>query len=160
MLSDTDFLKLIEIAPLISIDFIIENEKKEVLLGLRKNAPAKGYYFVPGGRIRKNESFESAIRRISFNELGYEIALCDLTPVGVYEQFYDENFFNKENVKTHYVALVYKLNFPFKEPLSKDEQHEKYEFIYSESIQEHPLIHPFCKRYFTSEISKCLSNRI
>ncbi|HGT8289544.1 TPA: GDP-mannose mannosyl hydrolase, partial [Escherichia coli] len=49
------FREVIQLTPLISIDLLIENENGEYLFGLRNNRPAKNKFFVPGGRIRKNE---------------------------------------------------------------------------------------------------------
>ena len=53
-LSKTDFSFIVKNTPLISIDFCILKGKK-ILLGKRLNSPAKDFYFVPGGRIRKGE---------------------------------------------------------------------------------------------------------
>lgn len=52
----TTFETVVASAPLISIDLLVENEQGQYLLGLRKNRPAQGYWFVPGGRVQKNES--------------------------------------------------------------------------------------------------------
>jgi len=49
---------------LVSIDLIIRNARDEVLLGLRSNEPAKGFYFVPGGMIRKGERLGEAFASI------------------------------------------------------------------------------------------------
>ena len=51
-ISKNKFLHLIKFGPLISMDIIIINRKKEVLLGKRTNEPAKNTWFVPGGCIR------------------------------------------------------------------------------------------------------------
>lgn len=63
-LSDETFKSVIQHTPLISIDLIVRNEQGEVLLGKRVNAPAKGYWFVPGGRVRKNETLDDAFVRL------------------------------------------------------------------------------------------------
>lgn len=55
MLDYALFKTIVDNTPLISIDLIIYNAKSEVLLGKRNNPPAKAHYFVPGGRIYKNE---------------------------------------------------------------------------------------------------------
>ena len=56
MLLDKDtFSTVIQNTPLISIDLIVENKKGQILLGKRVNEPALGYWFVPGGRIFKDE---------------------------------------------------------------------------------------------------------
>jgi len=54
-LDDKKFLEIADLSPLVSIDLIVYNDKNKVLLGKRANRPAKDYWFVPGGRIRKNE---------------------------------------------------------------------------------------------------------
>src|SRR3954466_13792753 len=54
-LSDAQFADVVRLAPLVSIDLVIRDPDGDVLVGLRTNAPAKGFWFVPGGRIRKNE---------------------------------------------------------------------------------------------------------
>lgn len=51
---DTDiFATVVHCAPLISIDLLVQNAQGEYLLGLRNNRPAQGYWFVPGGRVKK-----------------------------------------------------------------------------------------------------------
>jgi len=64
---------IIKNTPLISIDLIVKNKEGKILLGKRKNRPAKGYYFVPGGRIFKNETIEQAFKNISKHELGLDL---------------------------------------------------------------------------------------
>ena len=51
-LSQQAFATVVESTPLISIDLIVENEQGEILLGKRTNRPARGYWFVPGGRVQ------------------------------------------------------------------------------------------------------------
>jgi colanic acid biosynthesis protein WcaH len=52
-LNDDTFKTIARNAPLISIDLIIRDASGRVLVGMRTNEPAKGFYFVPGGAIRK-----------------------------------------------------------------------------------------------------------
>jgi hypothetical protein len=59
-LSDEKFSHVIRSAPLVSIDLIIMDPGHKVLLGLRTKEPTKGYYFVPGGVIRKHETINDA----------------------------------------------------------------------------------------------------
>lgn len=69
-LPDETFKSIIQHTPLISIDLIVRNEQGHVLLGQRVNAPAKGYWFVLGGRVRKNETLDDAFVRLVREELG------------------------------------------------------------------------------------------
>lgn len=109
-LSESDFQFVIASAPLVSIDFLIINESNEVLLGNRLNRPAKGFWFVPGGRILKNETLENASTRILQAEVNLEQnALSEpLRLLGVFEHFYNDSVFSAE-INTHYVAVTYLL---------------------------------------------------
>lgn len=63
---DADTLEMVvATTPLTSIGLLVENEKGEYLLGLRTNHPAQGYWFVPGGRVQKNETLDDALRRLT-----------------------------------------------------------------------------------------------
>src|SRR6185436_5223511 len=79
------------------------------LLGLRKNEPAKGTFFVPGGRITKNETIQAAFRRITLAELGSEKDLSQARFAGSYDHIYETNVFGKPGFGTHYVVLAYEL---------------------------------------------------
>jgi len=67
-LSHAEVDTVIRLAPLIAIDLIIRDARDQVLLGLRKNEPARGCYFVPGGMIVKNERLADAFARLAKNE--------------------------------------------------------------------------------------------
>ena len=64
MLSKEKILNIIKNTPLIAFELLIKCNHK-YLVGMRNNEPAKGYYFNPGGRIYKNETIESACKRIT-----------------------------------------------------------------------------------------------
>jgi colanic acid biosynthesis protein WcaH len=104
LLSPDDFHSVVPLAPLVSIDLIIRNARGEVLLGLRNNEPAKGFYFVPGGIIVKQERLHAGFARILKRETNYDASLEDARLLGVYEHFYDANSFGDENFGMHYVS--------------------------------------------------------
>ncbi|HCL5083878.1 TPA: GDP-mannose mannosyl hydrolase, partial [Salmonella enterica] len=64
-----DFAAVVRTTPLIALDFIVENDQGEILLGQRLNRPAQGYWFVPGGRVCKDETLEAAFERLTQAEL-------------------------------------------------------------------------------------------
>lgn len=106
---DTETFKtIVDATPLISIDLLVENEKGEYLFGLRKNRPAQDYWFVPGGRVQKNETLDAAFLRLTQEELGLELERKQAQFKDVYEHFYQDSIFGEE-VSTHYVVLAYKL---------------------------------------------------
>lgn len=60
MLSAEKFLSVVNMTQIVSIDLIVKNDKGQILLGKRKNSPAKGFYFVPGGRLFKMKPSKKA----------------------------------------------------------------------------------------------------
>ena len=105
-----EFIEVVERTPLVSIDLIVRRADGRVLLGKRTNEPAKGCWFVPGGRIHKNERLACAFRRICEAELGKPFALTDAKFLGVFEHLYPTNFAEKAGTGTHYVVLAYELH--------------------------------------------------
>ncbi len=69
-LDELTFKTVVASTPLVSMDLIVRNKRDQVLLGLRTNRPAQGFWFVPGGRICKDETFEQAFVRLTEMELG------------------------------------------------------------------------------------------
>jgi colanic acid biosynthesis protein WcaH len=69
-LTHEEFSFVAERSPLISIDAVITDHTNNVLMGLRANQPARGYYFVPGGIILKHETIKLAFERIVRAEIG------------------------------------------------------------------------------------------
>jgi colanic acid biosynthesis protein WcaH len=146
-LSNKQFKLVVASTPLVSIDLIVKNKLGEVLLGLRRNRPAKDYWFVPGGRIQKNESFEIAFRRIACSEIGIESNISNANFIGVYEHFYSESVCS-DDVSTHYVVLAYEVIIRdlFMLPL---EQHVSYAWYTIDALMEHAKVHKNTKNYFT-----------
>lgn len=83
-------------------------KQNQILLGQRKNAPAKDYWFVPGGRVQKNETLDAAFLRLTAEELGITMERRHAEFKDVYEHFYQDSVFGEE-VSTHYVVLAYEL---------------------------------------------------
>jgi colanic acid biosynthesis protein WcaH len=110
-LDSQDFMTVVRHAPLVSIDLFLRDRDGRVLVGLRRNATAKGLWFVPGGRIRKDERLDDAFSRICESETGIVRNRGDARFMGVYEHFYHgENAEGTPGVGTHYVVLAFELN--------------------------------------------------
>ncbi|EHI9274472.1 GDP-mannose mannosyl hydrolase [Vibrio vulnificus] len=142
-LSKQRFSQVIESTPLVSIDLVIEDETGQVLLGERLNRPAQGFWFVPGGRILKNEKLEDAFSRLTQEELGQEFELSQAKLLGPYTHLYDDNVFGNE-FTTHYVAIAYKLivirsdlNLPMDVQHSRYRWCDKYELLISDNVHTH-----------------------
>ena len=148
MLSEEELLEVVERAPLASIDLVVQNRRGQILFGLRKNEPAKGYWFVPGGRIRKDEPLSNAFHRICKEELNLEYESRDASFLGVFEHFYPTNFAGKGEFGTHYVVLAYQLVLQTEPENLPTVQHSKYQWMGEETISDDLEIHPNAKDYF------------
>jgi len=147
-LNEAAFKALVENAPLVAIDLLIERGGK-FLVGARKNRPAKGFLFVPGGRIHKGESITRALERISAQEIGIKLAIDRAEALGVTEHLYDESMFD-EKTPTHYVVLPYKVAISEEETIRCDNQHSEMKWLSSQEILGNPNTHPNTRRYFCS----------
>ena len=73
--------------PIVSVEALIVMD--ETLLFLRRNnQPAKGEWWFPGGRVRKEESLEEALRREVKEETGLEVSSYKL--INVYSRVFPE----------------------------------------------------------------------
>ena len=143
MLNDMTFKTIVDSAPLISIDILLKKGGK-VLLGKRVNKPAQGYFFSTGGRIKKNETIDSAMVRIVKNELNIELKFMPEF-IGVFEHFYDDSIY--ENVSTHYVNLAYEYEVAEISNLPT-EQHSEYKWFTIDELLKSKQVHEYTKDYF------------
>ena len=83
------------------------------MLGKRLNKPARVFWFVPGGRVLKNERLADAFLRLPNAGLGVEIAIQDARYIGLYEHFYDDSALS-DSVSPPYIvnAFVISLSEP------------------------------------------------
>ncbi|WP_028226566.1 GDP-mannose mannosyl hydrolase [Paraburkholderia ferrariae] len=149
MLSPTEFLDVVRLAPLVAIDLIVEDADGRVLVGRRRNRPARGSWFVPGGRILKDERLDSAFTRIVETELG--IAAVQRTAArfcGVYEHLYPDNFAAENGIGTHYVVLAYALTLDSTVPVGRFDQHSQYAWLAPEELLARDDVHENAKNYF------------
>ncbi len=147
-LDSATFLKIVELTPLVSIDLIVFNDKDEVLLGYRKNRPARDSWFVPGGKILKDEHIHQAFRRISQAELGLELDPALANFKGVYEHLYRDNFAGAEGISTHYIVLAHEFSLPADTRIKGDEQHAELRWWKVADLLADPAVHENTKDYF------------
>jgi colanic acid biosynthesis protein WcaH len=126
--SDDIFGHIVRWAPLVSLDLIIKDPKGRVLVG-PQNQSAGGWYFVPGGVIRKNETIEHAFTRILQIETGFRAALDAARLLGVFQHFYPTNRFGDPGYGTHYVVLAYELPLPSHSEVIPDAQHAGFKWM-------------------------------
>ena len=162
VLNADTFLSVVSAAPLVAVDLVLVRGGCEILLGLRNNRPAQGCWFVPGGRIRKDEPIQAALARVAANELDLQLAALPHAPtlMGAFEHFYPDCFAGSaENVgvSTHYVVLGHLLHVPANFALPGfDAQHAELRWWPMPEAQASPAVHRFTKDYVDSF---CYQNR-
>ncbi len=147
-LDDRSFAQVVRWTPLVSIDIIIRDASRAVLLGYRTNEPAKNSYFVPGGVIRKNERLANAFQRILTRETGLVAAIETATLIGVFEHIYATNRFGDPGFSTHYVVAAYELSLESRPQIQLDAQHSAMRWMAEVEILSASDIHENTKAYF------------
>ncbi|HOX58898.1 MAG TPA: GDP-mannose mannosyl hydrolase [Candidatus Paceibacterota bacterium] len=149
-LAPEDFDHIVRLTPLAAIDLIVRTPDQRILVGRRRNEPAKGSFFVLGGRITKNETLAAAFARISLAELGVEKRIEHARFLGVYEHIYATNNHELAGFGTHYLVLAYELICPDRDLLLPLDQHGEYVWLTVPELLRHPEVHANTKAYFTS----------
>jgi colanic acid biosynthesis protein WcaH len=148
---EDEFAHVVRLAPLVSIDLVIRDNERKVLVVLRTNEPAKNVYFVPGGCIRKNETIDAAFTRILKAETGCNAKLADAKSLGVYQHFYPTNRFGLSNTGTHYVVLAYEVTFDRRPTIKLDDQHSRYTWLNEFELNVRSDVHENTKAYVVGE---------
>jgi len=104
ILSDEDYRKFLSAMPIVCVDCLVVNDKGEYLLVKRKNQPLKGEYWVPGGRLHKNERLVDAVHRKMREEIGVDVEIVE--NLGFFEEFFEETEQDAEG-GVHSLSVVY-----------------------------------------------------
>jgi len=124
-ISAADWHTIVASVPIVSVDLVISHDEG-VVLGRRTNEPAKGYWFVPGGRVYKGETRREAVHRVASEELGVDVEIVE--SLGAFEHRYDTADVPGVDSK-HYLANGYVMEIVGGEAvvdseLESDDQHE------------------------------------
>jgi colanic acid biosynthesis protein WcaH len=84
---DDDWKTIVQNVPIVSVDVVVKSADG-VVLGKRQNAPARGEWFVPGGRVYKHERLDDAVHRIVDEELSVDVRIVER--LGAYEHLYHD----------------------------------------------------------------------
>ena len=141
--------------PLVSVDLCIADPDGRLLVGLRTNRPAQGWWFTPGGRVRKNEPIGDAIVRVAQDEIGLTLASSSrATLMGAWDHFYPDSAFSPD-VSTHYVNLPHLIVLDADEARDlgiangdpADGQHSHWRWISLAEGQADPKLHHYARNY-------------
>ncbi len=125
-------------------------QSRRVSAWQRTNRPAQGYWFVPGGRVQKDETLEAAFERLTMAELGLRLPITAGQFYGVWQHFYDDNF-SGSDFTTHYVVLGFRFRVAEDELLLPDEQHDDYRWLTPDALLASDNVHANSRAYFLAE---------
>src|SRR3569832_1526614 len=134
--------------PLIAIDLVLRDPDAKVLVGYRRNEPAKNYWFVPGSRVGKDERLADAFGRIVKLETGLDIAYSKAKLLGAYDHIYPNNFFGDPEFGAHYVVIAMRVDLDARPEITMDDQHSDIRWMSAEEILAAPDVHAYTKAYF------------
>jgi colanic acid biosynthesis protein WcaH len=100
---DEMYRQIIQLMPIPCVDLVVKNQKQEILLLKRINAPAKDEWWFPGGRIHYMETRQDAVMRKLKEECG--IVGKVIKEVGTYDVFLEAD--NK--VPSHGITSVFEV---------------------------------------------------
>lgn len=155
MLAPEKYLQALSLTQVVSIDLIVKNSQGKVLVGKRKNKPAQGYFFVPGGRIYKNETIPQGIERLAEMELGISLKNFTHNFLCISDHIYPDNFLGavdseQKPVGTHYLCIGVELDLNKSRMDEKifSDQHSAMNWLTQEEILSRKDVHPNTKLYF------------
>src|SRR6185503_1647071 len=146
MLPKETFDLVVRHTPLVSFDLLVRDAQGRLLVGRRTNRPAQNTWFVPGGRIEKDERLAAAFRRITRRERGGEIDLSTTRFVGYFEHLYPDNSSGLPGFGTHYIVLAHEISGPAFGSLPQD-QHAAYRWVSDAEALADPEVHESTKAY-------------
>lgn len=146
------FLNTIRYFPTVSINTVIFNDANEVLFVRRKRQPAKGEWWIPGGRVLLGETLADAAMRMTREEVGLNAQLLAVSGRH-FEEFFDASRYSAEDLapyapdirQFHYLGTVAVLRVVSQEPVVLDDQSVEYRWS-TENI----CSHPYVNNYFTA----------
>lgn len=111
-----------KVIPTVCVDLIVLNEENNFLLVRRKESPAKGDWWFPGGRIFKNETISNTVKRKGIEEIGLKLEIKKIISV-------EESIFNDENQNIHTVNLVVSTKVLSKTEITLDNSSSEYRWF-------------------------------
>ncbi len=119
-----DFMKIQDLMPICTTDLLITNNGKYLIVK-RKQKPALGKWWIPGGRILKNETIKESALRKARQEVGLK---CEFVKIlGAYDTIFDDG---PNGVPIHAVNILCKLKSQ-ENKINLDKNHSKYKWVKS-----------------------------
>lgn len=120
------YKEIVDVMPILTVDCICIHKGK-MLLVKRTNKPLQGHYWLPGGRVLKNETLEQACVRKMKEETGLPVKVTGVA--GFHEYIFQENELDVDTM--HTLSVVFYVS-PLRTDIKLDRQGDGH--IWSESL--------------------------
>lgn len=120
------YKQILENIPIPCVDIVIFHKGK-VLLVYRKEEPAKGKWWIPGGRIHKNEKLTDAVIRKVKEETNLKVRIEK--QIGGYEYMSDRGIYNDLKTGTNAIAVNYLVTLLEEQEIKIDNTSLNYRWI-------------------------------
>ncbi|MCX6784600.1 MAG: NUDIX domain-containing protein [Candidatus Komeilibacteria bacterium] len=87
---DAEYAKILDGIVIACADIVILDQAGRILMAPRSYEPAKGVFWIAGGRMRFGESFQQAANRNLAREMGIEVDPDRIRPFGTYNYIWGE----------------------------------------------------------------------
>jgi|GEM_PF-602862 len=125
MIPREQYVKLLELLPILCVDIILVNPEGQYLLIKRANEPLKDQWWVIGGRVLKGETLEEAAIRKVREETGLQVRT--VMPVGYYEDVAEMSPFG-ESAPQHSVSVVFSASIDDGQKVILDDQSTEWKY--------------------------------
>jgi colanic acid biosynthesis protein WcaH len=99
-----EYRHILSAVPIVCVDCVVAGDGGAVLLVKRRNAPLQGEFWLPGGRLHKNEPLAGAVHRKMREEIGVDVEI--VRNIGFFEEFFDHSAENADG-GVHSISIVY-----------------------------------------------------
>jgi colanic acid biosynthesis protein WcaH len=130
------YSQILRVMPIPCVDLLVTDDAGNVLLLLRKNEPAAGQWWFPGGRVLFGEKREDAARRKLEEECG--LVAAQFEEIGTFDLFFDIG----QNESVHSITTLFKVQVARESNIRLDHQSDAARWLTPDEWLECGL-HPF-----------------
>lgn len=130
------YSQILQVMPIPCVDLLVTDGAGNVLLLLRKNDPAAGQWWFPGGRVLFGEKREDAARRKLKEECG--LVATQFQEIGTFDLFLDIG----QNERVHSITTLFKIQVESGVEIRLDQQSQEARWFTPDERSKYGL-HPF-----------------
>ena len=133
------YSQILQVMPIPCVDLMVVDEAGKVLLLLRKNEPAAGQWFFPGGRVQFGEQRRDAVKRKLEEECG--LSSTQFHEIGMFDLFFEIG----TNKRAHSITTLFKVKVePYRSIRLDQQSHEACWLTPREWLKRE--LHPFVRQ--------------